>query len=127
MLTSPHPPGSNAEWFDTALLQQIIETEIDIAIHAAWRERGIRIDDTVRHVWSEDVRAGLIEKIKTRSLLPEDIDGAIGQHIHQLIEEYPEQKIVQDCGSMVVPMHGLFPLRRHALVLCRKFFEKRLE
>ncbi len=130
-MTSFRPSGFHVEHLDVGLLQQIIETDIDCAIHRIFRESGERIDDATRHQWECDVLAAVEEEVRTAAsvhqLLPAEIDCRIAAEITRLVQEHAEKKTALDCGSIFVPQHGVFHLHRHALVLCRKLFEKRLE
>jgi hypothetical protein len=130
-MPSQRPSGFHVEHLDTGLLQQIIQTDIDCAIHTILRESGERIDDATRHQWEAAVLLSVKEEVCTAAslhqLLPAEIDRCITVEIDRLIEDYRKRDVATDCGSIIVPIHGIFHLHRHALVLCRKLFEKRLE
>jgi hypothetical protein len=130
-MSSLSSSGFHVEHFDTGLLQQIIATDIDCAIHRIFRESGKLIDDATRHRWEEVVLTAVQNEVcmaaSIHQLLPGEIDRCIAAEIGKLLQESTQEKAVLDCGSILVPKHGVFHLHRHALVLCRKLFEKRLE
>ncbi len=131
MKPSSRPSGFHVEHLDTALIEQIIATDIDTAIRALSREKGIHVDDAQRHAWLEVILETISGKLRStadvHSLLPDQIDQVIAAEIKRLMQEFTPQTAVLDCGSMFLPKHGVFQLHRHAMVLCRKLFEKRLE
>lgn len=91
MSQRPQPIGLHCERFDTALLQQIVQIEVDCAVHKLMREQGIMIDTQTQAVWTETictrVQKATFQEINAHSFLPAVMNIRLRSAVEQLIHE----------------------------------------
>lgn len=91
MSQRPHPIGLHCERFDTGLLHQIVEIEVDCAVHRLMREQGIMIDTRTQAAWTQTIcdRVGnaTFEEINAHSFMPSVMNIRLRSAVEQLIRE----------------------------------------
>lgn len=84
------PQGFHCSRFDTALLREIIATDVDTAVRMLRRERGVIVDAATQHAWTEsvtaEVEASLLTVRDMHALLPSVIDERIARAIRRLTD-----------------------------------------
>lgn len=129
-MSQPRPVGFHVEYLDTALLRQIVETDIDTAVHRLMRDGGKYVDDDLRRKWESDVIRAVQEGIQAMDaavMMPQDVDRLIAREIAKVMESV--MRPCSDAADIPADMRirPTFALHRHALVLFRWLFEKRSE
>lgn len=131
MQTPESPLGPHCHCFDTDLLQQVIAVEVEAAVRRVCRERGIECASIDQHAWVETIVGHIRKKLGRASdlhtLLPSEVDMQMEREIGVLIDRVIRDSRPSDTGAMIMPIHGLCLLPRHAGVLLRRIFKKHIE
>ena len=118
--------GHHCERFDTDLVEQIIEVEIDARVRRLRDERGCTVDGVTQHRWKEELREVLVhtalEEEAHHGLLPAEFCGCLQRTLDDVIEvECPvTEKSVS--RSTVVDAPSSILLR--FLMFCNRFARK---
>lgn len=122
----PQPNGFHVEHFDTTLVEQVIVVEIERAARYA----GVILDVHTLREWStkvlDHVMATIESDLNSHVLLPVAIDHHIHDEVALLIDARRESSASQGM-PMLDPMRGMKQVCGRMAVLCRAFFNKRLE
>lgn len=119
-------PGFHVERFDTALLEQVIAVEIERAVRYA----GVILDSETVLDWNVQVLERVMEDVECdlqyHRLLPAELDHHIHDEVALLIDACREPRASQGM-PMLDPMRGMKQVYGQMALLCRAFFDKRLE
>ncbi len=125
-LPRPHPNGFHVEHFDTTLVEQVIAVEIERAARYA----GVILDSDTTHEWGmqvlDRVMADVSHDLDSHVMMPEELDHHIHDEVALLIDIRRESSASQGM-PMLDPMRGMKQVYGRMAVLCRSFFDKRLE
>jgi|CXWL01.1.fsa_nt_gi hypothetical protein len=84
------PRGNHCNRFDTDLVEQIIEVEIEVATHRLQEAKGLVIDSATQHRWKDELREVLVhtflEEATMHTVLPAEIQGCLSQTLDTVIE-----------------------------------------
>lgn len=107
--------------FDTTLLEQIIDTEVDLTLDRYCREKGITVSDDTAFCWKHrllsEISACAIDHARHHTLSPDEMQALL----HERLAHWMAEDIDADMRNpTILPQSQPFSLFTRLLVYCHR-------